>query len=180
LAAFASIAVIQLARGKPLRGGVDVGTGIETADQLFGASVVKAYELESEVAQYPRIVVGSTLREYLDALSLQPADNPDPLARYEIVQAKRALRLLTLDEDGQWILDSLGDGFREDLGANLPVGVVHDAHQFVRESVRKWQRHEKLGPRYKWLARYFSKRATRWQWNPADLPLGKRSGGQGE
>jgi hypothetical protein len=155
---------------------VDVGTGIETEAQVFGASVVKAYELESKVAGGPRVVVGERLRDYLDAATMQQPHKDDFLGRYEVVQAQRALRLLAQDEDGNWIVDYLGNGFREDLAARLPVGVVHDAHQFVRESVRQWQNHEKLGPRYKLLARYFSKRVAAWEWNPAELPPERRPG----
>jgi hypothetical protein len=42
LAACVSLMLIQLAAGTPLRGGVDVGTGIEVDGELFGAACVKA------------------------------------------------------------------------------------------------------------------------------------------
>jgi hypothetical protein len=66
----------QLARGKPIRVGIDAGTGIEVDDQLFGAGLVKAYCLESEAAQWPRIAVGNTLVMCLDSYAT-PSDLSD-------------------------------------------------------------------------------------------------------
>jgi hypothetical protein len=45
----------QLAAQRPIRGGIDVGTGIEIEGELFGASLVKAYLLEAST----RSILGS-------------------------------------------------------------------------------------------------------------------------
>jgi hypothetical protein len=50
---------LGLAKGQPVRGALEVGWGIELhPGELYGAVVARAYELESEVAGYPRIVIG--------------------------------------------------------------------------------------------------------------------------
>lgn len=59
LVASAGVIMLQLLSiKKPLRGGIDVGTAVEARNQLFGAAVVKAYQLESKHAGHPRILVG--------------------------------------------------------------------------------------------------------------------------
>jgi hypothetical protein len=49
----ATMMLAQRAAGRPIRGGIDVGTGIEIDRELFGAAIVKAYEIESSRAGYP-------------------------------------------------------------------------------------------------------------------------------
>jgi len=63
----AGLMLIQLASGNPIRGSVDVGTGVEAEGELFGAALVKAYQLESEVAKFPRLAVGDALVAYLQS-----------------------------------------------------------------------------------------------------------------
>src|SRR5438045_4043107 len=63
-----SLMLTSLAWGHPIRVGLDVGTGVEVErGQLYGPAVVKAYELESRAAEYPRVIVGDTLADYLQA-----------------------------------------------------------------------------------------------------------------
>ena len=47
-----------------LRGGITVGDVARSYGQLFGPAVIRGYTLESEVARFPRVVVGE---EVLDA-----------------------------------------------------------------------------------------------------------------
>jgi len=46
LLACGSLMLVQLAAEKPIRGGIDVGTGMDLDRKLFSAAMVKAYELE--------------------------------------------------------------------------------------------------------------------------------------
>jgi hypothetical protein len=58
-----------LANGHPLRGGIDVGLGIELGpNEIYGPVLSRAYSLESDIAGYPRIVIGDELISYLHAL----------------------------------------------------------------------------------------------------------------
>jgi hypothetical protein len=51
-----------LARGIASRGGIVQGQTYHRGRVLFGPAVVKAYELERDVAKYPRIIVSETVR----------------------------------------------------------------------------------------------------------------------
>jgi hypothetical protein len=80
--------------------------------ELFGAALVKAYELESRCAQYPRLVVGDTLVTYLTELrSSSTAGLQDDVER---AIATRLLRSLKRDDfDQRWIVDYAGAMFRD-------------------------------------------------------------------
>jgi hypothetical protein len=74
ISACATLMLIQLAAGRPIRGGLEVATGIEVDDELFGAAYVKAYEIESSRTKYPRLVVGEGLANYLRSSLHAPGD----------------------------------------------------------------------------------------------------------
>jgi len=47
-----------------------VGLVWNSTERVYGAAIAKAYELEHEVAQLPRIVLGSSLIEFLQTPSV--------------------------------------------------------------------------------------------------------------
>ena len=52
--------------GIPVRGGIDIGVGVDLyPNEVYGPVAASAYKLESEVADYPRIVIGSGLLDYV-------------------------------------------------------------------------------------------------------------------
>lgn len=58
--------LMSLAKGSPIRGGIAIGSGIELDEgELFGPVVGRAHEAESQLAQYPRIVVHPSVAEYV-------------------------------------------------------------------------------------------------------------------
>jgi hypothetical protein len=63
LAAVQALASRFLQRGILTRGGVAVGDAYHRHDVLFGKAIVEAYELEREVAKYPRIIVSDDVRQ---------------------------------------------------------------------------------------------------------------------
>ena len=61
-----ALCFLGLASQQPVRGAIEIAWGIELhPGELYGAAVARAYELESEVAQYPRIVIGSEMVRFL-------------------------------------------------------------------------------------------------------------------
>jgi len=157
----ATLALQQLAAGKPIRGGIDIGTGIRAEGQLFGAAVVKAYRLESKRAGYPRILVGSDLVKHLDAMASTPRRSPEEKLIASMAGDLR--RLLRRDSDAEWILDYLGEYASNLLGPLFEAGLADQAYAFVRTSREHWRpRDERLFERYSQLQRYFDASAA-WQ-----------------
>jgi hypothetical protein len=62
-----SLCLMGLANKRPIRGAIDVAWGVEILPgELYGPAVARAYELETTVAQYPRIVVGPRTVRFLE------------------------------------------------------------------------------------------------------------------
>jgi hypothetical protein len=158
ISACASLMLLQLAAEKPIRGGLDVATGVEIDDELFGAAYVKAYELESKCAQYPRLVVGEGLVNYLQA-SLR-APGTDTERQVERKMAEGCLGYLKKDSDDVWIVDYAGPHahhllLNKNPGAELLVGARCFAHQARGEFQRGTdEESRKLFGRYSQLVRY--------------------------
>jgi len=104
--------MVSLAAGHPIRGGLDVGTGILDGGELFGAAPAKAYLLESKCAGYPRLVVGDTLIARL--VDAQRSATGGVRGNVERQIAERLLSLLRRDDfDQRWIVDYAGPAFRK-------------------------------------------------------------------
>ena len=160
----ASLMLVQLAAKRPIRGGLDVGTGMEVDGELFGASLVKAYVLESQRAKQPRLAVGPTLVDYLTAGTRAPGEGLEQ--RFERLMATKCLDLLTKDEDGLAIVDYAGKGARELMdGTQTPV-LVRQAQAFAHECRDRYQRlgkdGETLFERYSKVAGYLDARVPLW------------------
>ena len=110
LATAGSLCFLGLGLGRPVRGAVDIAWGVElNKGELYGAAVARAYELESEYAQYPRIVIGPRVVEYLQVQLANPGE--DRYSHFNRSLAQVCLGLLAPDADGLPILHYLGEGF---------------------------------------------------------------------
>jgi hypothetical protein len=158
IGACSTMMLIQLAAGRPIRGGLDVGTGIEVDDELFGAAGVNAYELESKRAQYPRLVVGDGLYKYLHASLRAPGQEVE--REFERRMAQGCLNLLKKDDDDHWIVDYAGPhAHKLFLNGSPGPDVVEGAKTFARRTrdefrVNAREDAQKLFERYSRLVRY--------------------------
>lgn len=162
VAACAFMAFAQLGMGKPIRGGIDVGTGIEADGQLFGAAVVKAYQLESKHAGHPRVLVGERLVHYLEAMAGQAPT--DPTTSFEVTRARRIAEMLCRDQDGRWMVHFLGAWLRRRVGTPDVISMFRGADEFVSGSLRRHRTegNADLAARYAQLTRYFDLHRSDW------------------
>ena len=103
--------------GLVFRGGLDVGiaTSIEP-NEVYGPALARAYQLESEVAEYPRFVVGDELLEFLESVkSRDPKTKLGEMAKHVAASCRR---MIVQDTDGRQMLDFLGTEVRTALGLN--------------------------------------------------------------
>ena len=152
----------SLAWGHPMRGGIDIGTGIEVEPgQLHGPAVVKAYELESEIAGYPRVVVGSMFAEYLKTIVGTRGDTRDTL---DADCARTVREMLRQDGDGQVIVDYMGETFKKYVSSMIDREIIHQARQFAAGQLAHFttRKNEKLQGRYERLVEYFDSRTHVW------------------
>lgn len=152
-----TLCFIGLASERPLRGGIEIAWGVELGTEgLYGAAVARAYELESQVADYPRIVVGPRLVEYMRA---QAAGSPaDPYSQVNWQMARVCSSMLMVDDDGHHVVNYLGAGFRQAVTAPSYEALYEKAYSYVRAQLHQHRstRDTKLAFRYTRLERYFN------------------------
>lgn len=147
---------LGLAGRQPVRGAIDIAWGVELhPGEIFGPVVARAHELESEVAQYPRIVVGAHVIDYLNACLAQPLI--DMYSQVNKTMAELCLNMLISDADGFFILHYLGDAFRNSITTTQHQLLYDKALKFVLEQIELHQRSgdSKLAFRYAHLMHYF-------------------------
>ncbi|MFA6172663.1 MAG: hypothetical protein WC701_03170 [Kiritimatiellales bacterium] len=147
-----------LAQGRPFRCGVEVGFGLELEDgKLIGPAVQNAYELESKHAQYPRIVAGCGLVEYLqniERIGMQKGTTIQNQASKSLARISRGW--LKTDIDGETILDYLGGEFLNRLPKEKVQPMVFAAYKFADEEQARFraQKNGQLAVRYACLKTY--------------------------
>ena len=151
-----SLFLLGLARNHPIRGAIDIAWGVELhPGEISGAVVAKAYELESEVAQYPRIVISPRTVSFLKAYREKTEE--DLFSRYDRELANLCWNMLVQDADGYCILHYLGDTFKEAITQaqhnilyNIALG------QVIRQiEQHKTSGNSRLAFRYSYLLSYF-------------------------
>ena len=151
-----SLCFVGLCKKRPLRGSVDISWGVELhPGEIYGAAVANAYELESEIAQYPRIVIGERVVEYLETNSKNP--ELDIFTEFNRSLAEICLGMIAIDFDGNYILDYLGPSFKESITKANHDKLFKLAFQFVNEQLEYWRKKKntKLSMRYNHLFAYF-------------------------
>lgn len=166
LAACAGMFLLWLSQGRPLRGGIEIGLGVETnKNEIYGPVVSEAYNLESKIARYPRIVIGEELKRYLFVHAEGGSKESDIYTKLRIEFAKICMELLTQDDDGYAIVDYLGRGFKKNVAKEVQVEqFVMNAYEFIVKQSCKWQQQKdsKLAFRYSLLRNYFDARLPLW------------------
>ena len=151
-----TLCLLGLATRRPIRGAIEVAWGVELhPGELYGAVVARAYELESEVAQYPRIVVGPETVKLLKAHAANPGQ--DLYSQNDRELATLCLSMLVQDADGHSILHYLGDNFQQSVSQDSHAKLYVAAREFVLEQLLEHQAslNTKLSFRYSHLLQYF-------------------------
>lgn len=155
--------------GAFLRGGIEIGAGTELGNgDIYGPALVEAYELEKEVADYPRIVIGERLYDFIQS-GARASDSGNfsnmMLARVDDL----CKRMICRDEDGRFIVDYLGEKMAE--LSNASGSLWSEACSFVNEGKNRIEHElnecekkgdQKLLRRFERLLGYYQKRTTFW------------------
>lgn len=152
-----SLCFLGLAKRHPIRGAIDIAWGVELHEgELYGAAVAQAYKLESDVAQYPRIVVSDRTIGYLEAN--RKNTDTDCFSKCNSELAKICLSMLMQDVDGSWFIHYLGEEFQSYVSQNQHGDIYHKAIKFIEDESERHRsnRKGKLAFRYSHLQSYFS------------------------
>lgn len=156
LFSLAEVFLDMLANGIPLRGGIDTGIAVESPEgQLYGRALSKAYDLESNVAQSIRIVIG---QELVALLELAASDSTNGF--YD--DAKFCQLFIKKDIDGIYILDYLAEPFQ-----NLPSfpALASKAKTFLEGENNKFRKcgDYKTASKYEKALQYFANSGLQFQ-----------------
>lgn len=160
LRAAASVFAGGLADGNPARGGLDIGIAANFPRVgIYGPGLYNAYTLENNVAKYPRVAIGPTLRDYLIESSKDPGKSNEAALRRTF--AAKCLDMLYQDSDGVTALDYAGKAVREIYPAFREV--IMNAVEFAENELRRFEREgdKKLMSRYSLLVNYLHDRKQR-------------------
>jgi len=136
----------------PIRGGIDIGRGIEFNtngyDELYGTALSNPYYIESNISNYPRIVIGKRLYDYIYYTS-QLVTNEE-IAKIDKGMAKKCLELIVQDTDGEYIIHYLSNPYKslegfKDLYAKAKIFIYN---QFIifnnKQSLKEYEKYKKL------------------------------------
>lgn len=157
------IGLASLSIGVPMRGGLDVGVATQIDNnEIYGPALERAFYLESELAEYPRFLVGRELIHYLSWVENQKnRTTRTGLAAKGLARFCR--EMIITDTDGRFMLDFLGTKVKEATGGSSQKH-VSPAFKFVNSQYEKYSKegNEKLASRYYRLLRYFNSRKKIW------------------
>lgn len=151
----ACLSLYSLQQGIPLRAGIDVGLGMEIfPNEVYGPALLNAYHLESQVAEYPRAVIGETFFAYLSFLESLPKEVILNQFTANMVQGCR--RLVCRSPDDGWPMLHFLSPFVMAAPGEL-VKARQEAETWVRGQAARYraQSNEKLFRRYTRLILYF-------------------------
>lgn len=147
-------------RGIFFRGGIDVGPCIYDPNlhDLYGSALNEAFIYEKK-ADYPRIIVGKFLMNYLDSCT----KNTDPtLHEVNSRLANSCLSVISEDTDGQYIIDYLGAGFKDLTSlADLPF-FIKSAVKSIEANIELYKDDTKIRSKYERLKEYYKAKVDVW------------------
>lgn len=162
IGAVASTFTTCLACGHPIRGGIDIGLAMEVRkNEIYGPALSRAYTLESKTANYPRIVIGEELENFLRSFASTETENKHDIVNRNLAQT--CLQNLAVDNDGYPIIDYLGKPFLDAIPVENRQEIIDKCYNFIKKQLEqhKLSRNTKLANKYTLLLRYFENRVPR-------------------
>lgn len=145
-------------RGIVIRGAITSGKILSHSGRLFGPGLIRAYDLETRVARYPRVILDSSL---VDRLGLSPWLD-DPAADGEDFEhhVLEPCQYCVRDSDGEVFVDYLGSmcslGDDSTAEAIAEEGILLEKHRRTIQDGLSSQ-NERIREKYEWLLSYHNR-----------------------
>lgn len=155
LLGLAGTTLIATSSGVPLRGGVDINLGMDVfPNEVYGPALMNAYRLESEIAQYPRTVLGRNLLHFLYWLNQLKDDHP--MLELAKRMGRRCNSLMREDHDGHVMIHFLSPMLRDALKTDDFDNRWAHARAWTVDEIRRFSKagDDKHRARYIQLVRY--------------------------
>jgi len=157
--------LVSLAAKAPVRGSICVGLGVELDEHNFyGPALAEAHHIESELAQWPRVIVSKSAARFINVLKDQKG--VDDLTKIMRCLGHLCASMICQDFNGQLMVDFLGKGIL-DICNGEPSEVpsmVEKGYEFVRSEADRFRKagDAKLALRYHVLQQYMESRLPLW------------------
>jgi hypothetical protein len=153
--------------GVLIRGGMTVGKVFFENNAVFGPAVIRAYDLEAQYANVPRIVIGPEIFRELRRNPKLRAEHHD-LAD-EIHYLKRLLRR---GDDGLWFIDYLKAIEREmdEPDTDYP-NFMRQHRDLITANAKTQPLESRASQKYLWLAEYHNTVCREWGDAAVDLAI---------
>jgi len=162
LSSAAACFLINLSSKIPLRGAINIGIGTElNKSGIYGPILQNLHYLESEIAEYPRIIIGDELIKMIEVFERAEIIPNDMFQLMDKATIPSIKQLIATDEDGKRILNYLDKSISESLlGRNREV--YEKLSSFIEEQVNLNADNEKLLKRYENVQKYVQKNKSNW------------------
>jgi hypothetical protein len=157
------LGLLSLAAEIPLRGGLDVGIATKIDEhEIYGPGFERSYFIESQLAEYPRYVLGEELIRYLYWVESMTVSSRFGAVAKDI--AKYCKAMIIRDSDGRYMLDFLGEKVKELSGEPINKEIVSKAYDFVKRQCGHFAKTNDhvLAARYYRLLQYFEHKLPTW------------------
>jgi hypothetical protein len=152
------VVLLSLSEKHAIRGGIGMGPCLNINNkEIYGGALERAYSLESEFADYPRILVDKRI---VDFCKLTSDVVPDSYFNYFTNKySTNILNLIKQDIDNNYFIDYLNTEIKilvDDAITFVNANNLYDkAYKFVCEEVIKYQNDPILNSRYEKVVEYF-------------------------
>ena len=146
---------VMVGRGFLVRGAVTIGKVYSESNMIFGDALVRAYELESTLAVYPRIVIDPEVLRTFEQTHLLKKDTHDHETERPYIRS-----LLAKGSDGIYFVDYLRCWGREDLDNFSDFLELHAS--LIRKSASGMPVLDGRSAKISWLANYHNEVAQEW------------------
>jgi len=157
LTGIAVVSLVHLAAGLPFRGGIDVGLGMEINGYFYGPGLFRAHDLESTKAEFPRVVVGDTLIDFINnGMSINGGSLEDQVNN---LFASTSKKLIERDRHNCSFIDQ----FALEMATQTEIDQLNElyrkAYAYIEDSISHFEAksNKKLLDRYRELEKYFRK-----------------------
>jgi hypothetical protein len=166
LSAYTCVSILEFRTGIFFRGGIEIGAGAELGNgDLYGPVLNKAHRLEKKVADYPRVVIGKKLSDFIQ--SEGQASDAGVFLNSALARAKDLCKgLVCQDDDGQVIVDYLGEKAVElnTFSDSKACSFVKEGKTKIEDLLNEYKKKgdQKLVERYKRLLAYYQSKMNFW------------------
>jgi hypothetical protein len=146
----ANAQVDLLQEGIVVRGAITFGSIVRSYGQLFGPALIKAYDLESKVAIYPRVIIDDIVfRELKRNPALTMSGGED--------EEREIMRLVIEDRDHHRFIDYLSVFYRRSDSRPFRR-FLKDHKQLIDKGLEEFSENESVVEKYRWMAAYHNRK----------------------